>query len=452
MGKRYFGTDGVRGKCGEAPITPDFVMRLGYAAGRVLASNDGTAHADHPSVIIGKDTRISGYMLEAALQAGLSAAGVDVLLLGPMPTPAVAYLTRALRCQAGIVISASHNPYEDNGIKFFSGSGLKLPDSVERKIEASLDSPLEVMPSARLGRARRIDDADGRYIEFCKSTFPSERDLRDLRIVVDCAHGATYHIAPHVFHELGAEVIPLGVHPNGLNINLNSGSIAPQSLQAAVIEHKADIGIAFDGDGDRVLICDNEGKLYDGDALIYVIAKHRQKRGLLKGGVVGTSMSNLGFEHALGKLGIEFKRADVGDRYVLELLQNEGWQLGGEASGHIICLDKHSSGDGIISALQVLHALRDLKRSLAELTRELVVYPQILLNVPIMKGFDFRKDDRIQSALAEAESALDGSGRVLLRPSGTEPVLRVMVEGREEPKVRHWAETIAATVRAAANK
>lgn len=452
MAKRYFGTDGVRGKVGEAPITPDFVMRLGYAAGRVLASNDGTAHADHPSVMIGKDTRISGYMLEAALQAGLSAAGVDVLLLGPMPTPAVAYLTRALRCQAGIVISASHNPYEDNGIKFFSGSGLKLPDAVERKIEASLDSPLEVMPSARLGRARRIDDADGRYIEFCKSTFPSERDLRDLRLVIDCAHGATYHIAPHVFHELGAEVIPLGVKPNGLNINLNSGSIAPQSLQAAVIEHKADLGIAFDGDGDRVLICDNEGKLYDGDALIYIIAKHRQKRGLLKGGVVGTSMSNLGFEHALGKLGIEFKRADVGDRYVLELLQKEGWQLGGEASGHIICLDKHSSGDGIISALQVLHALRDLKRPLADLTRELVVYPQILLNVPIIKGFDFRKDDRIQSALAEAESALDGSGRVLLRPSGTEPVLRVMVEGREEPKVRHWAETIAATVRAAANK
>lgn len=452
MGKRYFGTDGVRGKVGEAPITPDFVMRLGYAAGRVLASNDGTAHSEHPSVMIGKDTRISGYMLEAALQAGLSAAGVDVLLLGPMPTPAVAYLTRALRCQAGIVISASHNPYEDNGIKFFSGSGLKLPDAVERKIEASLDFPLEVMPSARLGRARRIDDADGRYIEFCKSTFPSERDLRELRIVVDCAHGATYHIAPHVFHELGAEVIPLGVQPNGLNINLNSGSIAPQALQAAVIEHKADVGIAFDGDGDRVLICDNEGKLYDGDALIYIIAKHRQKRGLLKGGVVGTSMSNLGFEHALGKLGIEFKRADVGDRYVLELLQKEGWQLGGEASGHIICLDKHSSGDGIISALQVLHALRDLKRPLAELTRELVVYPQILLNVPIIKGFDFRKDDRIQSALAEAESALDGSGRVLLRPSGTEPVLRVMVEGREEPKVRHWAETIAATVRAAANK
>lgn len=452
MGKRYFGTDGVRGKVGEAPITPDFVMRLGYAAGRVLASNDGTAYADRPSVMIGKDTRISGYMLEAALQAGLSAAGVDVLLLGPMPTPAVAYLTRALRCQAGIVISASHNPYEDNGIKFFSGSGLKLPDSVERKIEASLDSPLEVMPSARLGRARRIDDADGRYIEFCKSTFPSERDLRDLRIVIDCAHGATYHIAPHVFHELGAEVIPLGVNPNGLNINLDSGSIAPQALQAAVLQHKADIGIAFDGDGDRVLICDNEGQLYDGDALIYIIAKHRQKRGLLKGGVVGTSMSNLGFEHALAKLGIEFRRADVGDRYVLELLQKEGWQLGGEASGHIICLDKHSSGDGIISALQVLHALRDLKRPLAELTRELVVYPQILLNVPIIKGFDFRKDDRIQSALAEAESALDGSGRVLLRPSGTEPVLRVMVEGREEPKVRHWAETIAATVRAAANK
>lgn len=452
MGKRYFGTDGVRGKVGEAPITPDFVMRLGYAAGRVLASNDGSAHAEHPSVMIGKDTRISGYMLEAALQAGLSAAGVDVLLLGPMPTPAVAYLTRALRCQAGIVISASHNPYEDNGIKFFSGSGLKLPDAVERRIEASLDSPLEVMPSARLGRARRIDDADGRYIEFCKSTFPSERDLRDLRIVVDCAHGATYHIAPHVFHELGAEVIPLGVNPNGLNINLNSGSIAPQALQAAVIEHKADVGIAFDGDGDRVLICDSEGRLYDGDALIYIIAKHRQKRGVLKGGVVGTSMSNLGFEHALGKLGIEFKRADVGDRYVLELLQNEGWQLGGEASGHIICLDKHSSGDGIISALQVLHALRDLKRPLADLTRELVVYPQILLNVPIIKGFDFRNDDRIQSALAEAESALNGSGRVLLRASGTEPVLRVMVEGREEPQVRHWAEAIAATVRAAANK
>lgn len=450
MPKRYFGTDGVRGKVGESPITPDFVMRLAYSAGRVLASNDGLPKGEHPSVIIGKDTRISGYMLEAALQAGLSAAGVDVLLLGPMPTPAVAYLTRALRCQAGIVISASHNPYEDNGIKFFSGSGLKLPDAVERQIEAGIDMPFKVMASAQLGRARRIDDADGRYIEFCKSTFPNELDLRDMRIVVDCAHGATYHIAPHVFHELGAEVIPLGANPNGLNINLDSGTISPQSLQQAVVEHRAHLGIAFDGDGDRVLISDADGKLYDGDALIYVIAKHRQQRGLLKGGVVGTSMSNLGFEHALGELGIEFKRADVGDRYVLELLQKQGWQLGGEASGHIICLDKHSSGDGIISALQILHALRDSRSTLAELTRALVVYPQILLNVPIIKGFDFRKDGRVQTAVEEAETALDGTGRVLLRASGTEPVVRVMVEGREEPQVKHWAETIAATVRTAA--
>lgn len=450
MVKRYFGTDGVRGKVGEAPITPDFVMRLAYSAGRVLANNDGLPKGEHPSVIIGKDTRISGYMLEAALQAGLSAAGVDVLLLGPMPTPAVAYLTRALRCQAGIVISASHNPYEDNGIKFFCGSGLKLPDAVERQIEAGIDAPFKVMASAQLGRARRIDDADGRYIEFCKSTFPNELDLRDMRIVVDCANGATYHIAPHVFHELGAEVIPLGVKPNGLNINQDSGTISPQSLQQAVVEQQAHLGIAFDGDGDRVLISDADGKLYDGDALIYVIAKHRQQRGLLKGGIVGTSMSNLGFEHALGKLGVEFKRADVGDRYVLELLQKEGWQLGGEASGHIICLDKHSSGDGIISALQILHALRDSKNTLAELTRELVVYPQILLNVPIIKGFDFRNDSRVQTAVEAAETALNGTGRVLLRASGTEPVVRVMVEGREEPQVKHWAEAIAATVRTAA--
>ncbi len=450
MSRKYFGTDGVRGKVGEAPITPDFMMRLGYAAGKVLVSEQHSAQGDHPAVVIGKDTRISGYMLESALQAGLSAAGVDVLLLGPMPTPAVAYLTRALRAQAGIVISASHNPFEDNGIKFFSGSGTKLPDHIEQAIETELEAPLLTKPSAQLGKARRINDAAGRYIEFCKSTFPTELDLRGLKMVVDCAHGATYHIAPHVFHELGAEVLQVGVQPDGLNINRGCGSTHVAALQAAVAENQADLGVAFDGDGDRLVMVDGSGEIFDGDRLLYVIAKFRQQRGTLKGGMAGTLMTNLGMEHALEKLAIPFERANVGDRYVLELMQERGWQLGGENSGHIICLDRHTTGDGIVAALQVLQALRVTKSTLAGYTHEVRIYPQMLLNVRVAKGFDFRHDAAVQTAVAEAQCDLDGSGRVLLRASGTEPVVRVMVEGRDGEAVRRWAEAIAEAVRRAA--
>jgi phosphoglucosamine mutase len=450
MSRKYFGTDGVRGRVGEAPITPEFVMRLGYAAGRILVSYDRRARSERPSVIIGKDTRISGYMLESALEAGLAAAGVDVLLLGPMPTPAIAYLTRALRCQAGIVISASHNPYPDNGIKFFGPGGIKLADKVERAIEASLDEPILCMPSEKLGKARRIEDADGRYIEFCKSTFPSELDLRGMRIVLDCGHGATYHIAPSVFHELGAEVIAIGVKPDGLNINLDCGSTHPEALQRAVRENQADLGIAFDGDGDRVLMIDADGKLYDGDLMLYIIACHRAKQGLLKGGVVGTVMTNLGLEHAFDKNKIPFARAAVGDRYVLEMMEDKGWVLGGESSGHIICRDKHSTGDGIISALQVLHALRVSKRTLKEATKDVMVYPQVLINVPVTKDFDFRDSIPVQGLLVDANAELKGSGRVLLRNSGTEPVLRVMVEGKDATEVRTWAEKIAACVKTSA--
>lgn len=450
MSRKYFGTDGVRGKVGEAPITPDFVMRLGYAAGKVLAAKESLPKGDHLAVLIGKDTRISGYMLESALQAGLSAAGVDVLLLGPMPTPGVAYLTRALRAQAGIVISASHNPFEDNGIKFFSAAGSKLPDETELAIEAELERPMHTKSSAQLGKARRINDAAGRYIEFCKSTFPNELDLRGMKIVLDCAHGATYHVAPPVFHELGAEVVALGNQPDGLNINQDCGSTNPQALRAAVLEHQADVGIALDGDGDRLLMADAGGQLYDGDQLLYAIAKFRHAKGLLKGGVVGTLMTNLAMEHALAKLEIPFARAKVGDRYVVEMLLEKGWQLGGENSGHLLCLDKHTTGDGIISALQVLQALKESGKSLAAYTEELVLYPQILVNVRVTKGFDFRASAPIQAALADAERALDGEGRVLLRPSGTEPLLRVMVEGKSEDKVRYWADALAAKVRESA--
>lgn len=444
MSRKYFGTDGVRGKVGEAPITPDFVMRLGYAAGRVLAQS---GQGERPSVLIGKDTRISGYMLESALEAGLSAAGVDVLLLGPMPTPGVAYLTRALRSQAGIVISASHNPFEDNGIKFFSASGSKLPDEIERAIEAELEQPMRTMPSAQLGKARRINDAAGRYIEFCKSTFPNELDLRGVKIVVDCANGATYHVAPPVFHELGAEVVALGNQPDGLNINLGCGSTKPQLLQQAVVDHRADLGIALDGDGDRLIMADASGALYDGDQLVYVIAKFRHQQAMLKGGVVGTLMTNLAMEHALAKLDIPFVRAKVGDRYVLEAMQEKGWQLGGENSGHLLCLDKHSTGDGIVSALQVLHALRVSSHSLATYTAEMVLYPQILINVKVPRSFDFRASETVAGVLAKAETALAGEGRVLLRPSGTEPLLRVMVEGKSADKVGYWAEMLADAVR-----
>jgi phosphoglucosamine mutase len=450
MSKRYFGTDGIRGRVGEAPITPDFMMRLGYAAGRVLTGLDShLAKGAHPTVLIGKDTRISGYMLEAALESGLSAAGVDILLTGPTPTPAVAYLTRALRAQAGIVISASHNPFYDNGIKFFSSLGTKLPDEVEQSIEAELDEPMQVMESAKLGKARRIDDATGRYIEFCKSTFPNHLDLRGLKIVLDCAHGATYHVAPPVFHELGAEVIAIGNKPDGLNINEHVGSTHPQALQKAVVEHQADLGIAFDGDGDRVMMVDAEGNLLDGDQLLYIIAVARQQNGLLQGGVAGTLMTNLALEHKLAALNIPFARAKVGDRYVLELLNQNNWQLGGENSGHILTLDKHSSGDGIIAALQVLHAVIQGKKPLGQLRAELTLYPQVLINVKTAKKIDLVNHAEIQSSVTDAEAELANRGRVLLRASGTEPKIRVMVEGENESQVQMLAERIAAVVTAA---
>ncbi len=447
MSRKYFGTDGVRGRVGVHPITPQFVMNLGYAAGKVLAKAEHS-QGERPGVLIGKDTRISGYMLESALEAGLIAAGIDVYLAGPIPTPAVAYLTRALRLQAGVVISASHNPFEDNGIKFFSGSGMKLPDEVETAIETALDEPMQTNPSDSLGKAKRIDDAVGRYIEFCKSTFPSDMNLRGLKIVVDSAHGATYHIASHVFHELGADVIAIGALPDGKNINAGYGATAPKNLQQAVKEHQADIGLALDGDGDRLIMADAEGKLYDGDQLLYIIAKHRQGLGTMHGGVVGTLMTNLAFEHAMLKLGIPFARARVGDRYVMEVLLEKKWQLGGENSGHIICLDKHSTGDGIVSALQVLCALRLKHQTLAEAAAELHMYPQVLINVKVTgKASELLERIEVKSELAKAERDLDGKGRVLLRPSGTEPVLRVMVEGEDGVQVRMWAEKIAGVVK-----
>ena len=448
MTRKYFGTDGVRGKVGQTPITPDLVMRLGYAAGRVLAGGRRARH-DRPAVLIGKDTRVSGYMLESALEAGFSAAGVDVLLVGPMPTPAVAYLTRALRLSAGVVISASHNPYDDNGIKFFSGEGAKLPDATESAIERELARPLRCMTSARLGKARRIDDAAGRYIEFCKTAFPNHLHLRGVRIVVDCANGAAYHIAPHVFHELGADVEAIGVSPDGFNINDGVGATQPRALRNAVKRHKADIGIALDGDGDRLVMADAAGRLYDGDQLLYAIASHRKRNGALRGGVVGTQMTNLALEHALARLKIDFARAKVGDRYVLEMMLKRRWQLGGENSGHIVCLDKHTTGDGIISALQVLTALTEQRTTLAKTAGAIELYPQVLVNVPLGKRGDPLSSAAVRRAVREAESDLDGTGRVLLRPSGTEPVIRVMVEGRHGGGVRRWAEHIAAAVRKA---
>jgi len=447
MSRKYFGTDGVRGKVGEAPITPEFVLRLGFAAGEVLARRR-SGH-ERPAVLIGKDTRISGYMLEAALEAGFAAAGVDVMLCGPMPTPAVAYLTRALRLSAGIVISASHNPYPDNGIKFFSANGGKLPDAIEQEIEEALERPLACRPAAELGKARRVDDAPGRYIEFCKSTFPNALDLRGLRIVVDCAHGAAYHVAPPVFHELGADVIAIGDEPNGFNINDQVGATHPGSLAAAVTRHRADVGIALDGDGDRLLMADASGATYDGDQLLYVIASRRAQDGRLAG-VVGTLMTNLALERALAALGVGFARAKVGDRYVLELMQERGWDLGGENSGHIICLDKHTTGDAIVSALQVLEAVRRDGRGLAQLAGRLHLYPQKLINVPVARGFDWQGDAAIARARTAAETRLGQRGRLLLRPSGTEPVLRVMVEGEDESEVLAVATELAACVERAA--
>ena len=452
MTRKYFGTDGVRGRVGQSPITPDFVMRLGYSAGKVLVAHGvdigHLSPGERPAVLIGKDTRISGYMLEAALEAGFSAAGVDVCLVGPMPTPAVAYLTRALRLQAGIVISASHNPYYDNGIKFFSAHGTKLDDAIETEIEAGIDAPLVCVPSAELGRARRIDDAAGRYIEFCKSTFPNDFDLRGMKIVVDCAHGAAYHIAPHVFHELGAEVVSIGAEPNGLNINKDVGATATHALSKAVLSHQADLGIALDGDADRVMMVDSAGNVYDGDQLLLALVRSRLRQGPVAG-VVGTLMTNLALEHALAGLKVPFVRAGVGDRYVLEKLRENDWLFGGENSGHILCLDRHSTGDGIVAALQVLSALCEEKVSLGELLGKLTLYPQILINVPLVKGFPWKDHPGIASVLQEVESSLQGEGRVLLRASGTEPLLRVMVEGRDSAKVNYAAEKLAAAVREA---
>ncbi len=444
MTRRYFGTDGVRGTVGGIPMTADFVLRLGYAAGKVLSGQ-----WRQPAVLIGKDTRISGYMIEAALEAGFSAAGVDVHMCGPIPTPAVAYLTRALRLSAGVVISASHNPYADNGIKFFSGDGFKLPDATEAAIESEMQRQMGCNEAAKLGRVWRVDDAGGRYIEFCQSTFPAELDLKGLKVVVDCAHGAAYNVAPHVFHELGADVQAVGVQPDGFNINAKVGATAPAFLKEQLLSSKADLGIALDGDADRLLMVDAEGRSYDGDQLLYAIAGHRAKKRKVSG-VAGTLMTNLAFEKAMARLAIPFARARVGDRYVLELMREKGWELGGENSGHLICLDKHTTGDGIVSALQVLHAMRESGRSLAELTADLVMYPQVLLNVEVPRGFDWKKHPSIASAQAAAEKALVGKGRVLLRPSGTEPVLRVMVEGEPREAIESAASSIAAEVKRAA--
>jgi len=446
MHRKYFGTDGIRGRVGEPPITPDLVLKLGWAAGRTLASAEGARRGDRPGVLIGKDTRISGYLMEAALEAGLSAAGVDVYLCGPLPTPGIAYLTRALRLSAGIVISASHNPFDDNGMKFFSSAGAKLPDEVEARIEERMAEELTCVASAALGKARRVDDAAGRYVEFCKSTFPNELDLHGFRIVVDCANGATYHVAPPVFHELGADVVAVASEPDGVNINAGNGATHPSFLAEQVREHGADFGIALDGDGDRLVMADGEGRLYDGDQLLYVIATDYQRRGVANGGVVGTQMSNLGFEQALARREIPLMRAKVGDRYVLEQMHAQKWLLGGENSGHVICLDKHTTGDGIIAALAVLRALIEQKATLAQATSAVVMYPQRLISVPVQRGFDWHRNDAVTRAEREAVKSLGESGRVLLRPSGTEPVLRVMVEARDAQLAESHAQSLADTI------
>jgi phosphoglucosamine mutase len=440
MNRKYFGTDGIRGRVGDGVMTPDFVLRLGWAVGRVLCNQKNNL------VLIGKDTRISGYMFESVLEAGLSAAGVNTRLLGPMPTPAVAYLTRTLRAAAGIVISASHNPYYDNGVKFFSSEGKKLPDSIELEIENQLEQPLEVVASDKLGKVERINDAAGRYIEFCKSTIPTRIKLNGLKIVVDCAHGATYHIAPDVFTELGAEVISLASNPNGLNINDHCGATNPKALRMAVIEHQADLGIAIDGDGDRLIMVDDAGAIVDGDEILFIIAQARKSENLLQGGVVGTLMSNLGLEHALRENNIEFSRAAVGDRYVMEMLEERSWILGGESSGHIICLDRTTTGDGIVSALQVLQVLVNQQISLRDAKAGMNKYPQILINVPVQSKIDLENTPQIRQAVKDAETDLADSGRVLLRPSGTEPLVRVMVEGVDAPKVQQLAQQIADSV------
>jgi phosphoglucosamine mutase len=441
MAKKYFGTDGIRGKVGEAPITADFFLKLGWAVGRVFA-NEGKGF-----VLVGKDTRISGYMFESALEAGLSAAGVDTRLLGPMPTPAIAYLTRTLRAKAGIVISASHNPYYDNGVKFFSVEGTKLPDDLEHQIETYLDAPITTVDSANLGKAKRVVDAAGRYIEFCKATIPAGLDFKGLKIVLDCANGATYHIAPHVFSEIGAEVIKIGCEPNGLNINDNCGSTKPNNLIAKVLEQQADLGIAFDGDGDRVVMVDHKGEIVDGDELIYIIAQSRLAANPSSTPIVGTLMSNLGMEQALNQLGIPLLRAQVGDRYVMEMLTEHKGILGGENSGHIICLDRTTTGDGIVAALQVLEQMHETGKSLHELKSGMQKYPQILLNIKVAQKVNLAEIPAIQKAVAAAEQVLGKNGRILLRASGTEPLIRVMVEGIDEKTVTTLAQQLAEDVK-----
>jgi phosphoglucosamine mutase len=441
MSRTYFGTDGIRGTVGTAPITPDFMLRLGHAVGQVLRAGDR-----RPTVLIGKDTRISGYMIESALEAGFASAGVDVLLTGPLPTPGVAYLTRALRLGLGVVISASHNPFADNGIKFFSARGEKLPDAWEHEVEAALEAEQRWVGSAELGKARRLDDASGRYIEFCKSTFGSDLSLKGLRIVVDAAHGAAYHVAPDVFHELGAEVSAIGCRPDGFNINAGFGATSPAALVAAVRESKADFGIALDGDADRVKLVDAAGRLYDGDELLYVMAADRLQQGQKVPGVVGTLMTNLGVELALRALGVDVVRAQVGDRYVLEELLARGWQLGGESSGHLLALDKHTTGDGIVSALMVLQAAVRSKRTLAELLAEVHLHSQTLINVRLQPDEDWRANTRLADLRLEIERELGGAGRVLIRPSGTEPVIRIMVEAEDAAQSRRCAERLAQTL------
>lgn len=443
MSRKYFGTDGVRGRVGEFPITPEFAMKLGWAAGRVL-SQRGTR-----KVLIGKDTRISGYLLETALEAGLVAAGINVRLLGPMPTPAVAYLTRTFRAEAGIVISASHNPYYDNGIKFFSADGSKLPDELELAIEHELEQPMQCEPSETLGRAMRIDDAAGRYIEFCKSHLKNHLSLSGLKIVIDCAHGATYHIAPSVFRELGAEVVAIGCQPDGFNINDKCGATHTELLQKTVLAEKADLGIAYDGDGDRVMLVDQQGRVLDGDEIVYIIAREAKRNQSLVGGVIGTLMSNLGLELALAALDIPFKRSAVGDRYVMELLRENNWRIGGENSGHVLNLDHACTGDGIIASLQVLNAMLTTKESLAQLVSGMQKLPQVLVNVKFAKGSAPLEKQHVKQVIAEVEQLLQGTGRVLIRKSGTEPLIRVMVEGQDAELVRHYAEKIAAAVKIA---
>lgn len=446
MSRKYFGTDGIRGRVGDAPVTPDFMLKLGWATGKVFASEDGTK----PTVVIGKDTRVSGYMLESALQAGLVAAGANVKLLGPLPTPGIALLTRTQKADAGIVISASHNPYFDNGIKFFNGQGSKLSDELELQIEAMIDSPIETVDSEQLGKASRIVDAAGRYVEYCKSTFPDDLSLKGMKLVIDCAHGATYHIAPAVFEELGATTVLIGATPDGYNINDGVGSTEPAALQARVVEEGADIGIAFDGDGDRLQMVNAKGQLLTGDDVLYVLAMHRLANGDSDAGIVGTLMTNMGLELALEAGGLRLARAKVGDRYVKELMVAEGWSLGGESSGHIICGDLSTTGDGVIAALQVLAAVRASEKSLEALASGFNPLPQVLVNVRISKGFDLTAHPAIAEACRRVESELEGRGRLLLRPSGTEPVIRVMVEGDETVAIDALAGEVADAIRQAA--